>query len=143
MLAVLGYLIYELNKCAVTMSNANVVGCDKQFKVCATFVSKKDSFSSILTSLPTKAIKRSMLKIDKANTENRENDKKGKDWEETVGGMKNIDDLRHIIATLVTGTKADEVSTRMSAQCHVIVNELVSYEWSKFTSGTCLRFNIN
>ena len=40
-LAVFEYLIYELNKCGLAMSDANVIECNKQLKVCQTFASEK------------------------------------------------------------------------------------------------------
>ena len=134
-LAVFGYLIYELNKCGKAMTKANVIECNKQIAVCQSFASKKDDFSSILTSLPTKAVKDEMLKINKVNSDNLENRQKGDGWRNTVASMKTIDDLRNIVVTLVTGAKADEAAARMSAQCHMIISELKTYDWAKFESG--------
>lgn len=67
--------------------------------------------------------------------------KKGEMRKNTVDKMKSIDDLRAVLATLVTGTKADEVATKMSAQCHIMMGALGDFDWSTSPAGTQLDIN--
>lgn len=55
-MAVFGALTYELNKCAITAPEVNVVNCHWQLQVCRSYAAFKGDFSSVLAGAPTKLI---------------------------------------------------------------------------------------
>ena len=55
-----------------------------------------------------------------------------------VTGMQTMDDLRSVIATLVTGAKAEDTGPKLTAQRFTMMTALDSFDWTSFPPSTHL-----
>ena len=55
-MAVLGFLIYYINQCATSMTDANANTVIDHLEVCASFTASKVDFHQIIDALPTEAM---------------------------------------------------------------------------------------
>ena len=63
MMAVFGFLVYELNKCAMSLTTINCKACSAQIQVCESYAKIKDDFFGLLHALPKQAVLEEMDKI--------------------------------------------------------------------------------
>ena len=132
----LAFLIYDLNKCSVSMADQNVKECSKLMEVCRSIVKHQEEYLNLYETLPTKAITEQMEKInirETANADNKENETNQKGM---VQKMKELEDLRIILVQLVTAAKSDNAGAKMSVHFEVIGAALKEYKWDNFKSGT-------
>ena len=98
-LAVLGTLVYELNKCASTPIPSNIASCSNQLEVCRGYVKNKGDFSTSLESFPTIYITQEQMKLRKIATDKRTS---AADYDQIDKTTKSADTMEKFVALIVT-----------------------------------------
>ena len=80
--------------------------------------------------------------MNKARKDQEENENNGGYWAAAVNGAKTMDDMRAVIATLLTGAKAEDVGPSMAARRHTMMTALDTFKWGDSPSGSYPHFLI-
>ena len=134
MIMALAFLIYEMNKCALSMTTQNVTECAKMMGVCKSIVKDKDYYLSLYDTLPTLAITEELAKINA--TDNARVERKNEESQKSlVSEMKTVEDIRILLVQLVAAAKSDKAASKMGARCDAITEGLGKYDSGEFNSG--------
>ena len=134
-LMALAFLIYDLNKCAVAMTELNVKDCTNLMNVVKSICRHDDEYLNLYDSLPTTAVETEFAKINKKEIIYQDLQKEGEAQKKLVEEMKTVEDLRIILVQLVTEAKSEKASSQPSGHFHTITTALDLYNWSAFKPG--------
>ena len=119
-LAVLASLIYEINKCSVTLSDMHCIECCKQMEVCLSYTKHVEAYSSIVDALPTNRISERMKEIE-TKTEAKANDEKNVEmYKANVQNMKNLDNFRSVLVTLISAAKTNQATLQIQTMSQAL-----------------------
>ena len=136
MMTALAFAIYELNKCSMSWNDATILECSKTMEVCKSIVKHDDSYLNLYDSLPKDSITAHLEKIKKREQAKAKSSKTEDAQKGLVTGMKTHEDLRIVLAQLVSGEKSEAPNPSMDAQCHAITEALRALNWETFEIGT-------
>ena len=134
-LMALAFLIFDLNKCAVAMTELNVKECNSLTNVCKSICRHSDDHLNLLESLPMGAVENEFAKINQKEVIFEDKRKEGESHKQLVESMKTIEDLRVILVQLVTAANSESGGHQMSGQCHTIAVALDNFKWHEFKAG--------
>ena len=127
-MAVFGCLIYELNKCDESFSEANVSACAWVVTVCSSYADKKDDFRSSMQARPLKSVLAESKKLLRYKEEKLSTSQTAEACKRAVTSMATVKDLCAVIANLVTNAKASEQDNGASMRCSSILNALEEFK---------------
>ena len=134
-LMALAFLVFDLNKCAVALTELNVKECNALMNVCKSICKHHGDYLNLLESLPTAAVGNEFAKIDQKEVISEYHRKEVDARKRLVEGMQTVEDLRIILAQLVTATKSESGGRQMSGQCHTITTAIDNFRWLEFKAG--------
>ena len=136
----ISFLIYELNKCALSFTDQNVVSCAAMMDVCKSFVKHEDKYLDVYNALPTQAITDQLAKIKIKESINSDQQALENNHKKQVSNMKTLEDLRIVLIQLVTAAKSESITPLMSSQCSSITSALKDFNWAEYKVGTRTSF---
>ena len=134
-MAVFGCLVYDLNKCAESFSEASGTACARRVAVCSSYAGKKDDFRPSLQSLPLKSVLAESKKPARYKEDKLATSQTAEACKKAVTSMATVQDLCAVIANLATNAKADKQDTGASMRCSAILNALEEFSWCECKIG--------
>ena len=104
-MTVFGCLIYELNQCATTMNDTNVISCAAMIDVCTAYAHVKDDFQSSLNALPRKQVTMEAERLKRAEEARSATQRTGEDCNANVDIMMSSDDLCDTVVSLIANAR--------------------------------------
>ena len=132
-LAVLGVLIFELNKAAASTNSVNIASCNKQLSVARDYVKSKEDFRTSLEAFPTKFIEEEQGKVQKIASEK---EKSAADYDVIEASIKAVDDFEKLLAVIVNlVTMAKQEGDKTSTASALYWSAIVELNWAKLKTG--------
>ena len=120
------------------MTSQNVMECAKMMDICKSIVEEKDDYLSLYETLHTLAITEELSKINATDNARKQSQKNEDCHKNLVAEMKTLEDLRALLAQLVTAAKSERAAAKMCAQVGAIIEGFKAYDWSQFQVGMFL-----
>ena len=133
-LAVLGVLIFELNKAAASPSSVNIATCNKQLSIARDYVKSKEDFRTSLEAFPTKFIQEEQGKLQKIASQK---ETSAADYDviaATIGAVGNFEKFMAVIVNLVTMSKEEGEKTSTASALHW--SAMSDLKWEAIKTGT-------
>lgn len=141
-MTVFGCLIYEMNQCATTMNEANLMSCASMIDVCRSYANVKDDFQASLNALPLKQVIAESDKLKRAEEARSATQRTGEACKSDVQKMANPEDLCATVVTLITNARASASDQTASMRTAAIMAALTEFDWSKLQKGTYFTLGI-